>query len=111
MFGRSLGILEGGSSSTHCLIELYLPSPKPGKNFGLREEEWKELLELLQTQKCWLYLFGNPYALSRLPWKACEGVVLAYEQGVAFQEAALKHYQGLLSAQGQSPVNLKEDEL
>ena len=110
VFGKSSGIFQGDSSSTHCLIELYLPSPKPGKNFGLREEEWKELLELLQTQKCWLYLFGNPYALSRLPWKACEGVVLAYEQGVAFQEAALKHYLGQLSARGQSPVNLKNDD-
>lgn len=110
VFGKSSGIFQGGSSSTHCLIELYLPSPKPGKDFGLREEEWKELLELLQTQKCWLYIFGNPYVLSRLAWEACEGVVLAYEQEVAFQEAALLHYLGQLSARGQSPVNLKSDD-
>lgn len=92
------------------LMIIQLPSPKPGKGFGLRPEELERIKRLLGEKRTWIYLFGNPYFLLEIPWKQSEGIVLLYEKGEAFEEVALAHFQGKHKAVGQLPVKLETDE-
>ena len=96
--------------SNAAVVIIQLPSPKPGKGFGLQPEELDHIKRLLVQKRAWIYLFGNPYFLLEIPWKQSEGVVLLYEKGEAYEEVAFAHFQGKCKALGQLPVKLETNE-
>lgn len=57
-----------------------------------------------------LYVFGNPYLLNLIEYKTAKAVVLGYQNFIEFQDNALAHFRGKITAKGTLPVtiNLKE---
>ena len=89
------------------LISLFVPKAKPLNNFEVNDEVLDLLSELLQTKKCIIYVFGNPYVLPLIPHLSkASGLIEAYQDFEEFQKIAgiqlleNKNYSGSL------PVNI-----
>ncbi len=89
----------------NVLLSLFPPEVKPNHDFGISEEEFELINNLLRYKNVVLYLFGNPYLLNKLDWKSASSVVLAYQDFRTFQETAAAHFIGQYEAQGQLSVN------
>mgnify|MGYP006179132985 CR=1 FL=1 len=71
------------------LISLFVPKAKPLNNFEIDNEVLNLLSELLQTKKCIVFVFGNPYALQVIPnLVQATGIVQMYQDFTEFQECA-----------------------
>ncbi|MFT5964822.1 MAG: beta-N-acetylhexosaminidase [Flavobacterium sp.] len=89
------------------LIALYVPKVKPTNNFELMPEVLEVLDCLLQSKKCVLYVFGNPYALQALPnLKLAAGIVQVYQDFIEFQENAAAQLLNNTLCEGSLPVHL-----
>jgi beta-glucosidase-like glycosyl hydrolase len=90
------------------LIALYVPKAKPTNNFELAPEVLEILVRLLQSKKCVLYVFGNPYALQIIPnLKLAIGIVQVYQDFIEFQENAATQLLTNSFCSGTLPVHIK----
>jgi len=97
---------EGAKNEHNILIALYPPKVKPQNNFDLKTEELEQLQHLLKTRKVILYVFGNPYVLNLINYKAAIAVVLGYQNCNEFQDNALAHFIANNKAKGKLPVSI-----
>ncbi len=89
------------------LISLFVPKAKPLNNFEIDNEVIKLLSELLQTKKCIVFVFGNPYALPLIPnLKKASGLIQAYQDFEEFQKTAGIQFLEKISLNGILPVNI-----
>jgi beta-N-acetylhexosaminidase len=87
------------------LISLFVPKAKPLNKFDLEDSVLEFLGQLLQTKKCILYVFGNPYALQVLPnLNKAIGIVEMYQDFVEFQESAADQLLEDKKGKGSLPV-------
>ncbi len=95
-----------GVRSQNILLTLWPPHMKPKDFFGLPSTLIAELETLSAEKKLFLYLFGNPYVLTKLPLNLLNGVVCASQSQPVFQETAGQHFSGQLKAPGEIPIDL-----
>lgn len=89
------------------LISLFVPKAKPMNNFEIDNEVLGLLSNLLQTKKCIVYVFGNPYVLPVIPnLKKASGLVQAYQDFEEFQKVAGIQFLENGSCNGTLPVNI-----
>jgi len=89
------------------VIGLYIPKAKPMNNFDLAPEVLSLLKDLLQSKKCVLYVFGNPYALQVIPrLEFATGIVQVYQDFIEFQENAATQLLNDSSCKGILPVHI-----
>ena len=100
-------ILSKAEQYQNIVLALFPPSNKPKNQFGFEPEVLDLIQRLLIENKVILYLFGNPYVLNIFEHKAKSGIVLMYQDFSEFQEMALDHFLGKISAKGKLPVKLK----
>ena len=90
------------------IIACFVPSMKPGNDFGLSGSLRKVLAELIRTKECTLYFFGNPYALKLFPnLEKAHGLVVLYQDSPYLQKAAAGHLLGEIKSQGKLPVSVE----
>jgi hypothetical protein len=95
--------------SQNVLISLLPPQMKPEGFFWLPPTLPGELEALSAEKKIVLYLFGNPYVLTKLPLHLFSGEVCAFQSQAVFQETAAQHFFGRLKAKGEIPIDLVYD--
>jgi beta-N-acetylhexosaminidase len=89
------------------LIALFVPKAKPLNHFDIGENILSFLGKLLETKKCMLYVFGNPYVLPIIPnIKNSFGLVEAYQDFDEFQITAGKQLIEHLTYYGNLPVHI-----
>ncbi|MDX6188623.1 glycoside hydrolase family 3 N-terminal domain-containing protein [Flavobacterium sp. Fl-318] len=89
------------------LISLFVPKAKPMNNFEINDEVIVLLSDLLQTKKCILYVFGNPYVLPVVPnLSKASGLVQAYQDFEEFQKIAGLQILENGACNGTLPVNI-----
>ncbi|WP_264551904.1 glycoside hydrolase family 3 protein [Flavobacterium sp. N2038] len=89
------------------IISLFVPKAKPMNNFEMDNEVLELLSSLLQTKKCIVYVFGNPYVLPIIPnLKKASGLVQAYQDFEEFQKSAGIQFLEKNSFNGVLPVNI-----
>lgn len=72
------------------------------KNFGISDEVIDFITNLSREKNCTLILFGTPYALKF--FKDCKTILVAYEDDLLAQKAALKALFGQIECTGSLPV-------
>lgn len=89
------------------LISLFVPKAKPMNNFEIHAEVLDLLSQLLQTKKCIVYVFGNPYVLPVIPnLKKASGLVQAYQDFEEFQKVAGIQFLENGNCNGSLPINI-----
>jgi len=89
------------------IISLFVPKAKPLNNFEVNDEVFELLSDLLQTKKCIVYVFGNPYVLPLIPnLKKASGLIQAYQDFEEFQKTAGIQFLEKNSFSGSLPVNI-----
>lgn len=90
------------------IISLFVPKAKPMNNFEINNEVLDLLSELLQTKKCIVYVFGNPYVLPIIPnlSKASE-LIQVYQDFEEFQKVAGIQFLENNNCNGSLPVNIE----
>lgn len=89
------------------VIGLYIPKAKPMNNFDVAPEVLSILKHLLQSKKCVLYVFGNPYALQVIPGlEFATGIVQVYQDFIEFQENAATQLLNDSLCKGILPVHI-----
>lgn len=87
------------------LTALFVPKAKPLNNFDMDKTVLEFLGRLLETKKCVLYVFGNPYALQVIPnLKAALGIIQVNQDFPEFQEAAAEQLIDNKKCRGSLPV-------
>lgn len=95
------------ATSKNLVLALFPPAVKPKNLFGFEAEQLKRIKDLIVAKNVLIYLFGNPYAIDILGLGPTSNIVLIYQDFPEFQEEALRHFKGLLTAKGRLPVQLK----
>ncbi|OOV20541.1 glycoside hydrolase family 3 protein [Flavobacterium sp. LM4] len=89
------------------LISLFVPKAKPANKFEIDDTVFSLLSGLLQTKKCIIYVFGNPYVLPLIPnLKKASGLIQAYQDFEEFQKTAGIQFLEKNSFNGILPVNI-----
>jgi beta-glucosidase-like glycosyl hydrolase len=89
------------------LVALYVPKAKPMNNFDLAPEVLSLLNYLLQSKKCVVYAFGNPYALQLINnLQLAAGIVQVYQDFIEFQESAAMQLLNDTLCKGTLPVQI-----
>ncbi|MEN2402589.1 glycoside hydrolase family 3 N-terminal domain-containing protein [Flavobacterium sp. MC2016-06] len=89
------------------IISLFVPKAKPMNNFEINNEVLELLSLLLQTKKCIIYVFGNPYVLPIIPnLKKASGLIQAYQDFEEFQKIAGIQFLQNGNLNGNLPVNI-----
>jgi beta-N-acetylhexosaminidase len=89
------------------LISLFVPKAKPMNNFEINEEVLELLSDLLQTKKCIVYVFGNPYVLPIIPnFSKASGLIQVYQDFDEFQKNAGIQFLENKTCNGILPVNI-----
>jgi beta-N-acetylhexosaminidase len=89
------------------IISLFVPKAKPLNNFEVNDEVFELLSKLLQTKKCIVYIFGNPYVLPLIPnLKKASGLVQAYQDFEEFQKNAGTQLIENSDSSGKLPINI-----
>ncbi|CAD0002372.1 glycoside hydrolase family 3 protein [Flavobacterium chungangense] len=89
------------------IISLFVPKAKPLNNFEVNNEVFELLSNLLETKKCIVYVFGNPYVLPLIPnLKKASGLIQAYQDFEEFQKTAGIKFLEKNSFNGILPVNI-----
>ncbi len=90
------------------LISLFVPKAKPLNNFEVNDEVLALLSHLLQTKKCVIYVFGNPYVLPLIPdLSKASGLIEAYQDFEEFQKIAGIQFLENKKYSGNLPVNIE----
>ncbi|WP_281234792.1 glycoside hydrolase family 3 protein [Flavobacterium gelatinilyticum] len=90
------------------IISLFVPKAKPLNNFEVDNEIFELLSGLLQTKKCIVYVFGNPYVLPLIPnLKKAAGLIQGYQDFEEFQKTAGIQFLEKNSFNGNLPVNIE----
>ncbi|MGO4904090.1 glycoside hydrolase family 3 protein [Flavobacterium sp. W20_MBD1_R3] len=89
------------------LIALFVTKAKPMNNFDIEDAILKYLERLFVSKKCFLYVFGNPYALQVIPnLSATAGIVQVYQNFKEFQETAAHQLLENMKCKGALPVHI-----
>ncbi|MFH7014692.1 glycoside hydrolase family 3 protein [Flavobacterium sp. FlaQc-47] len=89
------------------IISLFVPKAKPQNNFEINDDVLDLLSNLLQTKKCILYVFGNPYVLPIIPnIKMASGLIEVYQDFNEFQKNAGIQLLKNTTCYGKLPVNI-----
>ncbi|KQB37850.1 glycoside hydrolase family 3 protein [Flavobacterium aquidurense] len=89
------------------IISLFVPKAKPQNNFEINNEVLELLSDLLQTKKCIVYVFGNPYVLPIIPnLKKASGLIQVYQDFNEFQKNAGIQFIENSTCNGKIPVNI-----
>ncbi|TPG41492.1 glycoside hydrolase family 3 protein [Flavobacterium pectinovorum] len=89
------------------IISLFVPKAKPMNNFEINNEVLDLLSGLLQTKKCIVYVFGNPYVLPIIPnLLEASGLIQVYQDFEEFQKVAGIQFLENLTCSGSLPVNI-----
>jgi beta-glucosidase-like glycosyl hydrolase len=89
------------------IIALFVPKAKPLDNFDIDEEVLAFLKKILDSKKCILYVFGNPYSLQVIPnSKSAFAIVHVYQDFDEFQTAAAEQFLGTIECAGMLPVSI-----
>ncbi|MGN7811020.1 glycoside hydrolase family 3 protein [Flavobacterium sp. 22076] len=100
-------IKKGLENFETILISLFVPKAKPLNNFEIDNEVLNLLSELLQTKKCIVFVFGNPYALPLIPnLKKASGLIEVYQDFEEFQKTAGIQFLEKNTFNGVLPVNI-----
>lgn len=105
-FSYTIAPFLTGNNEDVALIALYPPQIKPSQNFGFAANDIAIVNTLLKTKKCTVYLFGNPLSVQIFDLHNAENLILVYENGQPFQEVAVQHVLGNITAVGSVPVEL-----
>ncbi|SHH25984.1 glycoside hydrolase family 3 protein [Flavobacterium defluvii] len=90
------------------LISLFVPKAKPANNFEIDNEVLELLSELLQTKKCIIFVFGNPYALPLIPnLKNALELIQVYQDFEEFQKTAGIQFLDKITLKGNLPVSIE----
>ncbi len=90
------------------IISLFVPKAKPANNFEINDEVLELLSVLLQTKKCIIYVFGNPYVLPLIPnLKKASGLIQVYQDFEEFQKIAGIQFLENTNCHGILPVNIE----
>ena len=90
------------------IISLFVPKAKPANNFEINDEVLELLSVLLQTKKCIIYVFGNPYVLPLIPnLKKASGLIQVYQDFEEFQKIAGIQFLENTNCHGSLPVNIE----
>ncbi|KAF2341577.1 glycoside hydrolase family 3 protein [Flavobacterium tistrianum] len=89
------------------IISLFVPKAKPLNNFEIDNEVLDLLSKLLDTKKCTVFVFGNPYALPLIPnLKKASELIQAYQDFEEFQKTAGVQFLEKNIFNGVLPVNI-----
>ncbi|WBU89648.1 glycoside hydrolase family 3 protein [Cellulophaga omnivescoria] len=99
-------IKEAVKTEENVVIALYPPSIKPKNNFGISNNELELLTNLMTTKNVILYVFGNPYVLTKLDTSNAKNVIVAYQNFPVFQENAAEHFLNKVDAKGKLSVSI-----
>ena len=89
------------------IISLFVPKAKPLNNFEVNNEVLDLLSEVLQTKKCIVYVFGNPYVLPLIPHLSkVSGLIEVYQDFEEFQKIAGNYLLENRNFSGNLPVNI-----
>jgi beta-glucosidase-like glycosyl hydrolase len=89
------------------LIALFVPKAKPINNFDIEESVLMYLEKLFVSKKCFLYVFGNPYALQVIPnLNSTAGIVQVYQDFKEFQKTAAHQLLQNKECKGALPVHI-----
>ncbi|WP_316633041.1 glycoside hydrolase family 3 N-terminal domain-containing protein [uncultured Flavobacterium sp.] len=90
------------------IISLFVPKAKPMNNFEINDEVLELLSELLQTKKCIIYVFGNPYVLPIIQnLSKASGLIQVYQDFEEFQKVAGIQFLENNYCNGSLPVNIE----
>jgi len=82
------------------LLALFPPQVKPADNFGFKQSDLHFIQDLILNNKIILYLFGNPYFLTKIDYQKVDTLVLVYQDFRVFQENAANHFLGKVKCLG-----------
>lgn len=100
-------IKKGLENFEIIIISLFIPKAKPANNFEINDEILDLLSVLLQTKKCIIYVFGNPYALPLIPnLSKALGLIQVYQDFEEFQKVAGIQFIENNNYSGTLPVNI-----
>jgi beta-N-acetylhexosaminidase len=89
------------------IISLFVPKAKPMNNFEIDDEVLELLSDLLETRKCLLYVFGNPYVLPIIPnLSKASRIIQVYQDFEEFQKNAGIQFLENNICRGNLPVNI-----
>ena len=101
-------IKKGLENFETIIISLFVPKAKPMNNFEINDEVLDLLSDLLQTKKCIVYVFGNPYVLPIIPnLSKASGLIQAYQDFEEFQKIAASQFLENNNGNGILPVNIE----
>ena len=90
------------------IISLFVPKAKPMNNFEINDEVLELLSYLLQSKKCIVYVFGNPYVLPIIPnLTKASGLIQVYQDFEEFQKTAGIQFLENIPGRGILPVNIE----
>lgn len=99
-------IKDAVKTEENVVIALYPPSIKPKNNFGISDNELHLLTSLMDTKNVILYVFGNPYVLTKIDTSNAKNVIVAYQDFPVFQENAAEHFLDKVDAKGKLSVTI-----
>ncbi len=80
---------------------------RPYKNFGVSTKLEKGIQEIIASGKTIISVFGNPFALNKLPGiENAEGLIIAYQDNALVHEMAAQLIFGAFGAKGNLPVSV-----
>ncbi|PTS90732.1 glycoside hydrolase, partial [Flavobacterium sp. HMWF030] len=89
------------------IISLFVPKAKPMNNFEINDEVLELLSYLLQSKKCIVYVFGNPYVLPIIPnLTKASGLIQVYQDFEEFQKTAGIQFLENIPCSGILPINI-----
>ncbi len=91
----------------NVVLAIFPPTMKPKNQFGLDSVLLDFMQKLIAEKNVLVYLFGNPYVLDILGLQSNSNAVVAYQDFVEFQEEAICHFKGEMTATGKLPITLK----
>ena len=89
-------------------IALFVPKAKPLNRFEIDDAIFAFLDTLLATQKCEVYVFGNPYVLPLIPnLSKAYSVIEVYQDFKEFQINAAQQFLSRVNCIAKSPVHIE----
>lgn len=89
------------------LVGVHLNNIRPGANYGIQPKTASLLRALVQTGKAAVTVFGNPYALDKLPvLDSARALLLAYQLTPFTEELSAQALFGAISTVGKLPVTV-----
>lgn len=94
------------NSNTHTIIAMHSTDARPQKNFGIDQEEIKQITDFALNHKVTLVYFGNPLAIPFIKGhKNFASLVVAYQNTIQNNRAAVHLIFGASAAKGKLSVS------